>query len=485
MNTNNNNDNNNFVNIPHIILRYIINYLDNIDRLCFSLTCKRWFHERNRYFIFNPDDLVHQSLEYTYPSFKLNSYRDIIHRSLELKTICRLNIRAYLTPIGYSNFDYVIHKDSLVDYKIPLSCRSLTLPDDLEESDLEHLRKTLVDSSITEIENYQVSKRGPLSSKITSICYKGTKMLPSNVLHGLTRLELVYFNRPLEPGTLPSTLQYLKFKSFNQPLSPGCLPEGLIDITFGHAFQHPIESGVLPNSLKSLTGSRTYSEQVIQKGALPPNLETLKFARLEPISNLEIPASLVTLEGIPIAWLPLIKDLKNLRNLSIAGFDGDRLKPGDIPEGVVNLKLSRAKVMANENMPNIIPYSVKYLHLDDCDYAFPVDLAYDFEEVKISGSTTINHQLSYVKINKLDLQDSKLVFNQQNIPERTNSIVFSSNVTDNFRYSNPANELMIKEIDKGYFCIFGKTRSNLVSGFFHESQSRYLFESVDTNFYKS
>ncbi|EFA79165.1 hypothetical protein PPL_07990 [Heterostelium album PN500] len=47
-----------FVKLSHLLLSKILNELEeNEDRIRFSLTCKRWYNEREHYFRFNVDSI--------------------------------------------------------------------------------------------------------------------------------------------------------------------------------------------------------------------------------------------------------------------------------------------------------------------------------------------------------------------------------------------------------------------------------------------
>ncbi|EFA78971.1 hypothetical protein PPL_08439 [Heterostelium album PN500] len=94
------------VNLSHLLLSKIVNYLeDNIDRIVFTLVCKRWFEERDKYLYFNTDHIYminHQNNS----KHHLNSYRSSINQSLSQKSNCRLiiNDKAF-------KCDYVLDKD--------------------------------------------------------------------------------------------------------------------------------------------------------------------------------------------------------------------------------------------------------------------------------------------------------------------------------------------------------------------------------------
>ena len=58
------------------------------------------------------------------------------------------------------------------------------------------------------------------------------------------------------------SLRTLVFGSrFNQPLQPGMFPSGLISLTLGEDFDHPMTAAMLPKSLKKLVVLNEYVEE--------------------------------------------------------------------------------------------------------------------------------------------------------------------------------------------------------------------------------
>ncbi|EFA75844.1 hypothetical protein PPL_10899 [Heterostelium album PN500] len=104
-----NNQTDKIVNLSHLILNKIISYLDdNIDRICFSLVCKRWYNDRDKYLIFNTDSINLFKLKNTvinqnHKQFKLPSYHNIFLKSIRSKTDCTLLIGK---AKYYHSYDY-------------------------------------------------------------------------------------------------------------------------------------------------------------------------------------------------------------------------------------------------------------------------------------------------------------------------------------------------------------------------------------------
>lgn len=83
--------------------------------------------------------------------------------------------------------------------------------------------------------------------------------------------------QPLELEDLPPTLEYLDFgNSFNQNIPSGSLPSSLKTLNFGTTFNKPFAIGSLPSELETLNLGKSSSYQhTIQLGVLPPSLKTL------------------------------------------------------------------------------------------------------------------------------------------------------------------------------------------------------------------
>ncbi|EFA75807.1 hypothetical protein PPL_10862 [Heterostelium album PN500] len=109
---NENNDNHRFVNLPHIILLRIIKEIENdIDRVCFSLVCKRWFDQRNCYLSFNCKDLI-------------------LDRSHMIKNIKYFTLKSYINLFQSRLDQILIPSESIVDYprnQLPLKHDRLPL----------------------------------------------------------------------------------------------------------------------------------------------------------------------------------------------------------------------------------------------------------------------------------------------------------------------------------------------------------------------
>ncbi|EFA75763.1 hypothetical protein PPL_10818 [Heterostelium album PN500] len=111
MSNNNNNSTHKLVNLPHILLSNIVyNLTDNIDQICFSLVCKRWFEDRNRYLLFDTNTLY--CIDKHSSKITLNSYRSIISESLSKKKQCSMIVIPYMYG-NVGNYDHLLDPDSI------------------------------------------------------------------------------------------------------------------------------------------------------------------------------------------------------------------------------------------------------------------------------------------------------------------------------------------------------------------------------------
>ncbi|EFA84541.1 hypothetical protein PPL_01530 [Heterostelium album PN500] len=135
------------INLSHIILKQIIEYLsDNIDRICFSLTCKRFFHEREKYLTFCVDQssklflLLGRKLR-----FYMKSYSAQLDHSLNSKSPCYLHIGS----TSRKTTDYYIHERRLKNYEIPETVQTIEIEDSMKECYLKELSLLLEKSNLT------------------------------------------------------------------------------------------------------------------------------------------------------------------------------------------------------------------------------------------------------------------------------------------------------------------------------------------------
>ncbi|EFA77156.1 hypothetical protein PPL_12364 [Heterostelium album PN500] len=309
---NNTNNNNVFVNLSHLLLSAIVNELEvNLDRICFSLVCKRWFQQRDKYLLFNADKMIFKSLSIDnndFENFHLNSYCNQLEHSKLVKSNCDLYIYNSNDRISYCpkifDYNHNLLEDNLDKLNISYSVNKLILSGSIEKNQLESLKDRIDESNIHYID----------------FGHEFNHSLNANFLsHKIQSIRLSYFfDHALEIGSLPSSL-------------PGLLPAGLKELNFNN---------VLHNNL-------------LVSGSLPKSLES--------ISN------------IPCSWLanlkdlPLLKKIKFFEPLVINQLQNPNDNPnminvGDIPNTITDLHFG---FNCNYKLTlGVIPQSIQHLNLN-------------------------------------------------------------------------------------------------------------------------
>ncbi|EFA80587.1 hypothetical protein PPL_06526 [Heterostelium album PN500] len=328
---NNNNQTNRLVNLSHLLLSKIIKYLDdNIDRIVFTLVCKRWYDERARYLSFNTH---HINIINDNNNNYIHLYKSIIIDQINRKTKCKAVAGNQIYQYYY---DYLISKD--------------------EHGDIDRLKILNIDKISIGLKNSQENKENTKNifqlishlniSKLKNVqTFSG---LPMNIT------SMSFYNSfmdELVPGCLPPNLKTLKLsKNFNQPIKSGVLPNTLVKLNFNESFNQPIEPGVLPSSLKVLKFKKSNFKQVIKIGTFPPNLEELEFS-----------GNCTTMED---GALP--QTLRILETLSISFSTQDT----QMDLNYLPVSLTRLEIFAEIELVNVMPPTIRHLDLENCDYDF-------------------------------------------------------------------------------------------------------------------
>ncbi|EFA84948.1 hypothetical protein PPL_01941 [Heterostelium album PN500] len=338
---NNDNQSNRLINLSHLLLSKIVSYLDdNVDRIVFSLVCKRLFNERQRYLSFNTNHIkiINDNNNKYIP---LNSYKSIIIDQINRKTKCKVVVG---DEIDINYYDYMISKDELVDID---RLRTLNIDkvvigfehNDENKGNIKNLYRLVSDLNISKLKKVQSFSALPMN--ITSLSF-----------HCL-------FREDLEPGCLPPNLKTLKFdRQFYQAIKAGVLPNTLVKLNFNESFNQPLEPGVLPSSLKILKFKDSTFQQDIKVGTFPPQLEELEFSgHYLTIEDGALPQTLRILEYAPTSWLPQIKTLPNLKTLSISYNSLD----SQIDLSYLPTSLTRLEIFAPVTLVNLNPDDVASL----------------------------------------------------------------------------------------------------------------------------
>ncbi|EFA79036.1 hypothetical protein PPL_08506 [Heterostelium album PN500] len=388
------------VDLSHLLLSKIISYLeDNIDRICVSLVCKRWFDERDKYLYFNTDNIKmscfqeeDRESDFRKSVFTLESYRSLLFRSFNQKSNCTLSY-GYGCSISYDT-DYSIDLDRRkTNDKITPNITKVFLEtnEELGKKETEILYGMISNSNVFNLKEI---------ASFNSVCL--SSVLPAN----LTSITFHEFNESLLAGYLPPKLEKLKFEwesDFNEPILAGVLPNTLKKLKFAQYFNKTLEPHVLPSSLTYLKLGGEYT-QTLQVGSLPPNLRVLIHKGKSKISDGVLPESLCTLAS-HFKWIPFIKSLNNLTTLTLltSGHDSiDTIYLSDLPDSLTSLDIQTSCRLASSLSP-----SIKYLDIHsttdyDIDEIFKDRSQYHFERLCVDGNK--QESLDNLKIKELHLE---------------------------------------------------------------------------------
>ncbi|EFA76195.1 hypothetical protein PPL_10412 [Heterostelium album PN500] len=372
------------VNLPLLLLSHIINRIpDNLDRICWSLVCKRWFDNRDKYIWFNTDEISLMSNNNSTSSFHLQSYKSIYLKSIG-KRECTLGIGSI--TLYNPKYDYSIDNQSFHKLKsIPSNVTTVILKDaprlnplyknvfNDSPPDSEHLCRLLLQSpNVKELRYCRTLKyRLPDSIQKLSICLAyGEKMTANNIPRQVQSISLNcnFFDRP-----------------FTRDVS-------------GNQNHQVIEPGVLPTSLKHLYLG--YGSIQLHPESLPANLEVLQIGRVAPPTGLLLPNTLHTILEISSCWTPMLMTLPHLTTLSLR--DSTRsLVINELPPTLTDLSFS-GDYQLNFEMPP----TITHLDLSNCRFEyyqiFPVTSNYRLEV--LTTTKLPKQQQTNVHISKLVFQ---------------------------------------------------------------------------------
>ncbi|EFA80596.1 hypothetical protein PPL_06535 [Heterostelium album PN500] len=408
---NDDNQSNRIVNLSHVLLARIINYIDdNVDRIVFTLVCKRWHNERHRYLSFNTHHIDRIKRWYNerhrYLSFNthhidrtineqhknnifLNSYKSIYIDSINRKNDNHLFIRR--ENQRYSGYCLLTRQRIEINEIFPINVDSIEIG--TSESEVENIYRMITRSNVTKL------------IKCNTLRYR----LPENLTYLSFGSDL---KEPLLPGYLPPHLKYLNFEdsNFSQPIDKGLIPNGLEVLILGISFDQPLEPGVLPSSLKYLVYSGTHHLKV---GSLPPNLEEFMYYNTDNLSiddgalPFVLPLTLQKLTA-PVLWLPSIKSLSNLKSLSLLSFAGDTIDLSYLPCSLTKLDFEKGHLIST------MPPSIKHLELSctiyDTNEIFKDRSQYQFNYLLANAKKV--ESLQGLKIKRLDIELENNSFNR-------------------------------------------------------------------------
>ncbi|EFA80943.1 hypothetical protein PPL_06178 [Heterostelium album PN500] len=315
-----NKDNNSLnlaVNLPHILLYKIINYLDcNLDRITFSLV-----YEQNINDILIPENVSQLIFENTLNQSMTSKFYERLANS-NVRTIeFRGEVDFKFEKIP-SNIKEIIIEDNF-----PFKC----LPDNLETISFGNY-----EYDETEVRNGTTFIR--------------TSLLPKN----LKEAEFRSYPRELQLDTFPQNLETLRFEYISD-----CELDNLNELI------------VFPTSIKEISMKLNWLPNIKPLKSIQTMYLYLNYNDIGIIQPGDIPQSVTELhlsvqENIPLESqsLSLTKEILPSRLKKLEFLEGPYKMADDLLSQMTQLKYLRLNVFENRQLPtNFIPATVKELHL--------------------------------------------------------------------------------------------------------------------------
>ncbi|EFA85099.1 hypothetical protein PPL_02096 [Heterostelium album PN500] len=366
---------NDFSNISLYLLKKIFSYIDsNFDKLCISLICKSFYIERDSYFNFHNDQTL-PNKEYI-KGLNLNSYQKFIDNPIELS-----NLTVSLVDSD-RNDPFSIKIENLLsdDSEIPMKYGKVNFNNSyFLDQPMPVLRRShhIKELSFGYRFNQVVLKNDVLPPYLEKLFITVYKPLERNCFpESLVDLTLQY-NHPLTYGALPPNLLELGLRNYEHDIEPGVLPDSLKTLYLSAKFDKPLKVGSLPPNLEFLSLGYQYNK-AIEEGVIPRSLKSLNISQVEnltvkfpPDGNLQtihchhsflpqVPESVtkITIDfGVAITGK---LTLPNIRSLTIDNMIGN-IPRGYIPSTVTKLHMGRNFKLTAQSLRDVLPPGLKIL----------------------------------------------------------------------------------------------------------------------------
>ncbi|EFA81959.1 hypothetical protein PPL_05193 [Heterostelium album PN500] len=411
------------VNISHYLLSNILKYLDDIDRICVSLTCKRLFDDRGKYLVFKEID--NDTLKY----FSLNSYEYQFKQAIkqyreESYYTLYLSIKSIFKPQKNDiiiDDNYVIPR--LVDKVISWSF-NMKVMGQLNESNVTklHLNNALNDPIFNTFVNIRE----------LTISYP-LKYFPPNLDSLTLGCAVILCLEDLE-FQFPTTLTVLKISHLIYPLQllPR-LPPNLREFTCYDLMSYqqlatdasstrPMPIDFLPPTLTYLCCNIVYVEHMLKyqlnttmlrilvlfgnigntptlvAGSIPEGVESIELCNVEKIMTGSIPWSCKSLKIGALNVEPdTFANLDNLETLYIGSYPTTtKVIPIKLPKNLKNLTLPNCKTV--NDLIVALPSQIETLSLSSESFSSlrcPIPKSLKHLKFKYAAKTSTISQISY------------------------------------------------------------------------------------------
>ncbi|EFA78736.1 hypothetical protein PPL_08197 [Heterostelium album PN500] len=222
-NNNNSKNNSKIYSFSHLLLAEITNRFENIlDKICFSLVCRKWFFERDKYLVlhYNSNKLNNFNFNTFKNQLKYEDPKIVIKGNNNFIIICFVNITNILTL----NLKKQTERDGI--YKVPITAKELVVYgyEILDNGFFEKLDSL----SITSISIINVELKMSAMARSLSIMYASQESdfpkIPDKI-HTL-RFRKISNRSKKKPTEFPASLRHLEFHTLDVTL-PIRLPHSL------------------------------------------------------------------------------------------------------------------------------------------------------------------------------------------------------------------------------------------------------------------
>ncbi|EFA83132.1 hypothetical protein PPL_03922 [Heterostelium album PN500] len=433
-----------FLKLPHILLTKIVRQLENnLDRICLSLVCRKFYDERDSYLSFNSDFIAKCTPFANQPVMFSRSYQKQFNDQInsEPKNSLLFISSSEIQPFGSGAFNQIFNDNSI---------EKIYFADNFKW-DLNLYTKLIGNSNVKTIQlGWNFNDSIPPSS------------IPSNIE---TIIFGFNFNKELEVGSLPPNLKKIIFEGyFNKVFQPGVLPNSLEEIRFGSHYQMEFIVGSLPANLKVMEFTNDY-DPPLSTVTLPPTLERITKLRARDLPQLPSSIKSISINGSgTIGQLP-----NGLEELTLCGMVFS-LPKGWIPNTVTKLEFQQK---VRYSLEGVIPNSVKHLSFEkNARVLAPGTIPSSVTTLKIHNCKQASANIIPKSVETLYVNENFIdINNLHSLPSSVRNIIV-------MRTNDPTREFHLKPIDNDNFILMRLQKFSVQCGFTHIDQLPNLIKSA-------
>ncbi|EFA82462.1 hypothetical protein PPL_04887 [Heterostelium album PN500] len=286
--------NKSILDLPYHILKdrifHVENELEILDGICFSLTCKRFYMNRDRYLVFNYKYYPLKFIERVRDTASMKSYSHQYQQMIDSRlsdSQCQRMIlfreKQEVSADIFSTYDYIEYYDENSEVAIP---PNVHLPDsvttltfmmyDLNGQTIEPntFPPAVKELDLSNLTNYKLTVGSIPSGVLELNLGKYHHVLEEGIVpHGVKRLTIASDHRngkPLVAGSIPDSVEILHYSNACK-IEPNMLPESIEILYLGFLYKHQLEHEVLPPRLKKFVWNSPINVD-LEENILPPTI---------------------------------------------------------------------------------------------------------------------------------------------------------------------------------------------------------------------